>query len=70
MAEVSALPAAGMDLIKIGDFIAPQKPERAASFVAGIEARMIEVAGRPGNFPGMGQAAPRPASCPVSDLLR
>ena len=51
MARLVILPAARMDLIEIGDFIALDNPERAASFVAEIEARMIEVAERPGSFP-------------------
>ena len=51
MARLVILPAARMDLIEIGDFIALDSPERAASFVAEIEARMIEVAERPGSFP-------------------
>ena len=51
MARLVILPAARMDLIEIGDFIALDNPERAASFVAEIESRMIEVAERPGSFP-------------------
>ena len=35
----------------IGDFIALDNPERAASFIAEIEARMMEAANRPGSFP-------------------
>ena len=50
MARLVILPAARMDLIEIGDFIALDNPERAASFVAEIESRMIEVAERPGSF--------------------
>ena len=46
MARLVILPAARMDLIEIGDFIALDNPERAASFVA-----EIEVAERPGSFP-------------------
>lgn len=37
--------------MEIGDFIALDNPERAASFVAEIEATMREVALRPGSFP-------------------
>ena len=51
MARLVILPAARMDLIEIGDFIALDNPERAASFVAEIESCMIEVAERPGSFP-------------------
>jgi len=51
MARLVILPAARTDLIEVGDFIALDSPERAASFVAEIEARMIEVAERPGSFP-------------------
>lgn len=51
MARLVILPAARMDLIEIGDFIAQDNPERAASFVAEIESRMIEVVERPGSFP-------------------
>jgi len=51
MARLVILPAARMDLIEIGDFIALDNPERAASFVAEIESRMNEIAERPGSFP-------------------
>ena len=51
MARLVILPAARMDLIEIGDFIALDNPERAASFVTEIEERMTEVADRPGSFP-------------------
>nr|WP_207160559.1 type II toxin-antitoxin system RelE/ParE family toxin [Rhodospirillum rubrum] len=45
------LPAARLDLIEIGDFIALDNPQRAASFVAEIEARMIQAADHPASFP-------------------
>ena len=51
MARLVILPAARADLIKIGDFIAADSPQRAASFVAEIEARMREAAERPMSFP-------------------
>ena len=51
MARLVILPAARMDLIEIGDFIALDNPERAASFVTEIEELMTEVADRPGSFP-------------------
>lgn len=50
MARLVILPAARADLIEIGDFIALDNPDRAVSFVAEIEARMREVAERPGSF--------------------
>ena len=51
MGRLVILPAARMDLIEIGDFIALDNPERAASFVTEIESRMIDVAERPCSFP-------------------
>ncbi len=51
MARLVILPAARADLIEIGDFIAADSPQRAASFVAEIEARMREAAERPLSFP-------------------
>ena len=35
----------------IADFIALDSPERAVSFIAEIEAKMMEAAERPGSFP-------------------
>ena len=73
MARLVILPAARMDLIEIGDFIALDSSERAASFVAEIESRMIEVAERPGSFPAQDELHKGPAvrpAWPVSDLLR
>lgn len=51
MARLVILPAARADLIEIADFIAQDDPGRARSFVAEIEARMLEAAERPGSFP-------------------
>lgn len=51
MPHLVILPAARADLVEIGDFIALDNPERAASFVTEIEARLIQVAARPGSFP-------------------
>lgn len=51
MARLVVLPAAQEDLIEIGDFIALDSPERAVSFIAEIEARMIQAAERPTSFP-------------------
>lgn len=51
MARLVVLPAARADLIEIGDFIALDNPERAASFVAEIGAKMREAAERPRSFP-------------------
>lgn len=51
MARLVVLPAARADLIEIGDFIALDNPERAASFVMEIEAVMYAAAERPGSFP-------------------
>ncbi|WP_287884797.1 type II toxin-antitoxin system RelE/ParE family toxin [Paracoccus sp. (in: a-proteobacteria)] len=50
MAKLVVLPAARADLIDIGDFIALDNPPRAASFVAEIEAKIIEIGERPGSF--------------------
>lgn len=52
MPRLVILPAARADLIEIGDFIALDNPERATSFMAEIEVRMILAAERPGSFPG------------------
>jgi toxin ParE1/3/4 len=49
--RLSILPAARVDLIEIGDFIATDNPDRAVSFVAEIEAKIIKVATRPESFP-------------------
>lgn len=51
MARLVVLPAARADLVEIGDFIALDNPERAASFVTEIEAVMSAAAERPGSFP-------------------
>ncbi len=51
MVRLVILPAARADLIEIGDFIAPDNPGRAASFVAEIEAKMRAAAERPMSFP-------------------
>lgn len=50
MAKLVILPAARADLIDIGDFIARDNRPRAASFVAEIEAKIVEVSERPGSF--------------------
>ena len=50
MAKLVILPAARADLIVIGDFIALDSPPRAASFVAEIEAKIVEIGERPGSF--------------------
>ncbi len=50
MTRLVIRPAARQDLIEIGDFIALDDPERAASFIAEIEAKMIEAAERPASF--------------------
>lgn len=50
MAKLVILPAAQADLIDIGDFIALDNRPRAASFVAEIEAKIVEVGERPGSF--------------------
>lgn len=50
MAKLVILPAARADLIDIGDFIALDNRPRAASFVAEIEAKIMEVGERPGSF--------------------
>ena len=50
MAKLVILPAARADLIDIGDFIALDNRPRAASFVAEIEAKILEVGERPGSF--------------------
>ncbi len=50
MAKLVILPAARTDLIDIGDFIALDDRPRAASFVAEIEAKIVEIGERPGSF--------------------
>ena len=50
MAKLVILPAARADLIDIGDFIALDNRSRAASFVAEIEATIVEMGERPGSF--------------------
>lgn len=50
MAKLVILPAARADLIDIGDFIALDNCSRAASFVAEIKAKIVEVGERPGSF--------------------
>jgi len=50
VAKLVILPAARADLIDIGDFIALDNRSRAASFVAEIEAKIVEVGERPGSF--------------------
>lgn len=50
MTKLVILPAARADLIDIGDFIALDNRSRAASFVAEIEAKIVEVGERPGSF--------------------
>lgn len=51
MPRLVVLPAARADLVEIADFIALDDPERAASFVGEIEARMTQAAERPASFP-------------------
>ncbi len=51
MPRLVVLPAARADLIEIADFIARNNPDRALSFVAEIEATMIQAAERPASFP-------------------
>ena len=50
MAKLVILPAARADLIDIGDFIALDNPPRAFSFIAEIEAKIMEIGKRPGSF--------------------
>ena len=50
MPNLVILPAARADLIDIGDFIALDNRLRAATFVAEIEAKIVEVGERPGSF--------------------
>ncbi|UOA16606.1 type II toxin-antitoxin system RelE/ParE family toxin [Sulfitobacter dubius] len=50
MVKLVILPAARVDLIDIGDFIALDNRPRAASFVAEIEAKIVEVGERPDSF--------------------
>lgn len=51
MRRLSILPAARADLIEVGDFIAIDNPDRAVSFVAEIEAKIIAITARPESFP-------------------
>ncbi|MFV0383631.1 type II toxin-antitoxin system RelE/ParE family toxin [Paracoccus sp. (in: a-proteobacteria)] len=50
MAKLVILPAARADLIDIGYFIALDNPPRAASFVAEIEAKIMEIGECHGSF--------------------
>ena len=50
MPHLVILPAARDDLIEIGDVIAQDNPGRAVSFLAEIEAKMLQVADRPGSY--------------------
>lgn len=50
MEKLVILPAARADLIDIGDYIALDNPPRAASFVAEIEAKIVEIGERPDSF--------------------
>ena len=52
------LPAARLDLIEIGDFIALDNPRRALSFVAEIEALMVKASERPASFPAREELGP------------
>ena len=53
------LPAARADLIEIGDYIAADNPARAISFVAEIEAVILEkIAHRPASYPARPELAP------------
>ncbi len=54
MPRLVILPAARADLIEIGDFIAQDNPVRALSFLAEIEAKMLQAAERPERFPARG----------------
>lgn len=54
MPRLVILPAARADLIEIGDFIAQDNPGRALSFLAEIEAKMLQAAERPESFPARG----------------
>lgn len=45
------LPAARVDLVEIGDFIAQDSPARAQTFVTEIEAKLGDVARGPNRFP-------------------
>ena len=51
MPRLVILPAARADLIEIGDFIAQDNPGRALSFLAELEAKMLQTAERPESFP-------------------
>ena len=51
MPRLVILPAARADLIEIGDFIAQDNPARALTFLAEIEAKMLQAAERPESFP-------------------
>ena len=50
MAKLVILPAARADIIDIGDFIALDNPPRAASFMAEIETKIVEIGERPDSF--------------------
>jgi toxin ParE1/3/4 len=49
--DLVILPAARVDLLDIGDFIALDNPERALSLLSELERTMRMAAERPGSFP-------------------
>ena len=51
MPRLVILPAAQADLVEIGDLIAQDNPARALTFLAEIEAKMLQAAERPESFP-------------------
>lgn len=50
MRRLFVRPAARIDLLDIGDFIAAENPKRALSFVDEIEAVFLKIASRPESF--------------------
>ena len=51
MHRLVVLPAARGDLLEIGDFIAQDNPQRAASYIDELEQRLNRIAERPGSYP-------------------
>lgn len=58
MKRLGFAPEARADLVAIGLFIAEDSPERAASFVAELEAKAIQAAERPRSFPARDDLSP------------
>ena len=51
MHRLVVLPAARDDLLEIGDFIAQDNPQRAASYIDELEQRLTRIAECPRSYP-------------------